>query len=68
MNGQDVACTTKHFYPSKSQAKKVLKVLHKRGRRSLVIYECWYCKRFHIGNPPGQQTYQRPGDPFGTRR
>lgn len=68
MDGRDIACTTKRRYPSKAQAKKVLKVLHGQGRRTLMIYQCWHCEQFHIGNPPGRQTYLRPGDPFGKRQ
>ena len=67
-NGRDIACTTKKSYPSKSQAKKVLKLMKRRGRRTLAVYECWYCGRFHIGNQPGAQTYRRAGDPFGVGR
>jgi hypothetical protein len=65
VNGKDIACTTKKRYPSRSQAKKTLKIQHRQGRRTLVIYQCWYCGEFHIGNPPGKQTYKRPGNPFG---
>lgn len=65
---RDVACTTKRYYRSKSQAKKSLKALHRQGRRALVIYDCWHCDGFHIGNPPGQQTYRRPGNPYGRLR
>lgn len=65
---EDVSCRTKRRYPTKSQAKKALKELHRKGRRSLVIYQCWHCERFHIGNPPGKQTYRRPGNPFGADR
>lgn len=65
MDARDIACTTKKRYPSKAQAKKSLKELKRQGRRDLVIYECWYCQQFHLGHPPGKQTYHRPGRPFG---
>lgn len=62
---RDISCTTKRVYPSKAQAKKHLKQLHRMGRRALVIYECWFCELHHIGHLPGEQTYKRPGRPFG---
>ena len=62
---RDIACTTKRRYPSKAQAKKHLKKLEGWGRRGLVIYECRFCGEFHLGYPPGQQTYRRAGRPFG---
>lgn len=65
MNPEDVACTTKRVYPSRSQAKKVLKVLKRRGCHGLKIYQCWHCELFHIGHLPGYQTYKRAGSPFG---
>ena len=65
MSGRDVACATKRQYPSKSQAKKSLKELRRMGRVSLAIYQCWHCELFHIGNPPGYQTYKRPGRVYG---
>ena len=64
MNGKDIACTTKRRYPTRSQAKKSMKLLHRQGRRSLVIYQCWHCEEFHLGHKPGEQTYKRPGRPF----
>lgn len=65
MDARDIACTTKRVYPSKAQAKKKLKELRRAGDRTLMIYQCWYCDLFHIGHPPGHQTYMRPGRPFG---
>lgn len=65
MDPRDVACTTKRQYPSKAQAKKALKLLRSRGRTSLKIYQCWHCRLFHLGHPPGQQTYKRPGGLYG---
>lgn len=62
-NSEGIACRTKVRYASKAQAKKSLKQLRSQGRRDLMIYECWYCDRFHLGNPPGRQTYVRSGDP-----
>ena len=64
MKPEDVACNTKVVYPSRAQAKKHLKVLRSRGRRQLLIYECRRCGYYHLGNPPGMQTYKRPGRPF----
>lgn len=65
MDARDVACTTKRRYPSRSQAKKAQKVLIRQGRRGLVIYNCWHCDQYHLGHPPGEQTYKRPGRPMG---
>lgn len=65
MDARDIACATKRKYPSKAQAKKHLKVLVKQGRRGLVMYDCWWCDGYHLGYPPGQQTYKRSGRPFG---
>lgn len=62
-DAQDIACRTKVRYASRSQAKKSLKELRRKGRRDLMIYECWFCGLFHLGNPPGKQTYVRPGEP-----
>lgn len=64
-NAKDVACTTKRRYASKHQAKKTLKLMHRRGRRGLVIYQCWHCELYHLGYPPGQQTYRRSGAIYG---
>lgn len=65
MNPKDIACTTKRRYPTKSQAKKALKMLHRQGRTTLVIYQCWHCDEYHLGNPPGEQTYRRAGRVYG---
>lgn len=65
MNGRDIACTTKRRYATRSQAKKVLKLMRRRGRRELVIYECWHCEQFHLGYPKGMQTYKRSGRIYG---
>lgn len=61
MDPRDVACTTKVQYPSRAQAKKALKTMRRQGHTALVIYQCWHCELFHLGNPPGRQTYQRKG-------
>ena len=60
---EDIACRTKRAYPSRHQAKEALKQLRRQGRRALAIYQCWHCGDFHLGNPPGEQTYRRPGNP-----
>lgn len=60
----DVACRTKVPYATKSQAKKALKVMRSRGSRSMVLYKCWNCGLFHLGNRRGQQTYIRKGRVF----
>jgi len=65
MDPVDVACRTKKYHSTKSQAKKALKEMKKRGVRDLVIYDCWFCDGFHLGHLPGGQTYRRPGRPFG---
>lgn len=65
MDARDIACTTKVRYETKAQAKKHLKELRRQGRRSLVMYQCWYCEKFHLGHQPGEQTYRRSGRPFG---
>lgn len=65
LDPKDVACTTKRRYPTKSKAKKTLKILRRQGRTGLVIYQCWHCEEFHLGYPPGQQTYRRSGRIFG---
>lgn len=65
---QDISCRTKAWFPTRSQAKKVWKRLRRQpGRRHLQRYPCRYCPGWHIGNPPGHQTYLRPGSPFTTR-
>lgn len=61
MNIIDVFCTTKVSYPSRSQAKKAMKVLRRQGRRHLEEYQCTNCELWHLGNPPGYQTYYRSG-------
>lgn len=62
---EKIACRTKSGrYETKAQAKKALKQLRRQpGRRHLKIYECWHCGLFHIGQPPGHQTYRRAGRP-----
>lgn len=62
---KDVACGTKRRFPTKSQAKKALKELHRQGRRGLVMYECWHCNQWHHGYPPGEATYRRSGRVYG---
>lgn len=66
---RDVACNTKRVLPSKSFAKKKLKEMRRAGRRELVIYPCWYSpsddQHYHLGHPPGSQTYHRAGRIFG---
>ncbi|MEU2426968.1 hypothetical protein ABZ619_39150 [Streptomyces sp. NPDC007851] len=62
---RDIGCRTKVPFPTRSQAKKHWKWLRKQpGRRHLEIYECRYCPGFHVGNPPGHQTYLRAGSPY----
>lgn len=61
----DIACTTKVWYPSKHQAKKAWKRLRRQpGRRHLEWYGCHFCGLYHLGNPPGFQTYVRVGSPL----
>lgn len=62
---RDIGCRTKVPFPTRSQAKKHWKWLRRQpGRRHLEIYECRYCPQWHVGNPPGYQTYWQPGSPF----
>lgn len=68
-SSQDVSCRTKVPYTSHSEAKRHWKYLRKQpGRQHLEIYECRYCPYWHIGNPPGHQTYRRLGDPYTIQR
>lgn len=62
---RDIRCATKARYPTKSQAKKALRQLRRQpGRRHLeVTKQCKHCGGFHLGNPPGHQTYLRAGSP-----
>ena len=65
---RDVACNTKKLYTSKSKAKTALKALRRVGRSSLIIYPCWYSRNgdhYHLGHPPGEQTYKRSGRVYG---
>jgi hypothetical protein len=64
-----VSCRTKVWFITHSEAKRNLKWLRRQpGRQHLQIYECRYCPNYHIGNPPGYQTYRRPGSPNLTGR
>jgi hypothetical protein len=66
---EDVSCRTKVPYESHSAAKKDWKRLRRQpGRQHLEIYECRHCPNFHIGNPPGHQTYRRAGSPYTAGR
>ncbi len=62
---RDVACTTKRTLWSKSSAKRKVKEMRKIGRQSIEEYKCPYSERdkphYHLGHPPGHQTYRRPG-------
>lgn len=60
---EDIACRTKRFYTTHRLAKQARKRQRGQGLRDLVIYRCWHCHQFHLGNPPGRQTYVRPGNP-----
>ncbi|WP_333745782.1 hypothetical protein [Streptomyces sp. IBSBF 2950] len=61
---EDIACNTKVGYETKSAAKRALKHLRRMpGRSRLEIYPCSFCHGFHLGNPPGFQTYRRIGQP-----
>lgn len=62
---RDISCATKRLYESKAQAKKSQKRLAGQGRRGLLIYECWYGDHWHLGHPPGAQTYRRSGRVYG---
>lgn len=65
---RDIACCTKRLYETKSRAKTKLKQQRRDGRRGLVMYPCWYSRgetHFHLGYPPGEQTYRRSGRIFG---
>lgn len=60
-----VSCRTKTPYTTYAAAKRAWKQLRRQpGRRHLEIYKCRHCPRFHIGNPPGHQTYMRAGHPY----
>jgi hypothetical protein len=64
-NDEDVSCRTKIPFFTRSEAKRAWKQLRKQpGRHHLQIYECRHCPAFHIGNPPGHQTYMRAGSPY----
>ncbi|MEE1838148.1 hypothetical protein [Streptomyces sp. SP17KL33] len=64
VRAEDIACTTKVWYPSKHQAKKAWKRLRRQpGRRHLEWYRCGFCRMYHLGNPRGHQTYIRRGRP-----
>ncbi|RPE39811.1 hypothetical protein EDD90_2829 [Streptomyces sp. Ag109_O5-1] len=64
---EDISCRTKVPFATHSEAKRQWKWLRKQpGRQHLEIYECRYCPAYHIGNPPGFQTYRRPGSPYTT--
>jgi hypothetical protein len=66
---EDVSCRTKVPYATYSEAKRAWKHLRKQpGRHHLEIYDCRYCPHWHIGNPPGHQTYRRAGSPYTTHR
>jgi len=68
-SGVNVSCRSKVRYATRAQAKRSLKEMRRRpGGRHLQIYECKHCPNFHIGNPPGHQTYMRPGAPYTTGR
>jgi len=61
---EDIVCTTKVTYYSRSQAKRAWKRLRRQpGRRHLERYRCSFCHFWHLGNPPGHQTYIRKGLP-----
>ncbi|MEU1372021.1 hypothetical protein ABZ454_38945 [Streptomyces sp. NPDC005803] len=66
----DISCRTKvGRYETHAEAKRAWKWLRKQpGRRHLQIYDCRHCPYFHIGNPPGHQTYMRSGHPYTTGR
>lgn len=62
-----VAHSTKRVLMTERLAKKKQKELRGKGQRSIQYYECWYSNpesgpHFHMGNPPGFQTYARPFD------
>ena len=64
---RDIACGTKRLYESKAKAKTGLKEHRRGGRRTLILYGCWYSRvgeHFHLGHPPGEQTYKRAGSPL----
>ncbi|MHB9861906.1 hypothetical protein [Streptomyces sp. YIM S03343] len=66
---EDISCRTKVPYETRGDAKRALKWLRRQpGRRHLQVYKCRYCPCFHIGNPPGFQTYRRSGAPFTAHR
>lgn len=64
-----IACSTKRSLRNKGFVKKKLKEMRRSGRPDLTSYECWYSPRgnehFHLGNPPGKQTYYRAGHIYG---
>jgi hypothetical protein len=65
---RDIACATKVLYTSKARAKRALKLMKSRGRHGLELYPCWYSRNgdhYHLGYPPGEQTYKRAGRAFG---
>lgn len=67
-HSRNVACATKRLYTSKAKAKASLKTLKRQGRRSLVVYACWYSRNgdhYHLGHEPGEQTYYRSGRVYG---
>jgi hypothetical protein len=62
---QDISCRTKVAYATHSEAKRHWKRLRRQpGRQHLEIYKCRHCPNYHIGNPPGHQTYRRAGSPY----
>jgi hypothetical protein len=44
-------CTTKTQYIKRKQAKDALALMNRRGRLGMVVYNCPYCGRYHIGHP-----------------
>lgn len=64
-----IACSTKRALRNRGYVRKKLKEMRRAGRPDLVSYKCWYSRRdaehFHLGNPPGKQTYYRAGHIFG---
>lgn len=54
-------CTTKVGYPSRTQAKKAVKRMKRRGVRGLHPYACPLCPQWHTGHAVGESTYIRSG-------
>lgn len=62
---KDIAHSTKYAHRSRAEAKRTSKDLRGLGRKGLDVYRCWYSHpgdyHYHLGHPPGLQTYIRPG-------